>query len=126
MLALVTLAVLATLMAVTMRQMTARSKLLAAQQARLQADWLARSGIEYAIARLLADPKPLQVERNDWVPDFHLSVSVAPVADEPGTFRVVALSTATVGTFTVRRWQRRTVRIEQSDSGKRTVHIVEQ
>ncbi len=122
MFSLVTLAILTTLMAVTMRQMTARRKLLALQQAKLQADWLARSGIEYAIARLLAETKPFTTELDTLIAHYHLSVSVQPVSGQPATFRIV--STASFqpeGLTAIRRVERRLVQIEQRAAGPKLI-----
>jgi hypothetical protein len=125
--ALATLAVLATLMTVILHQMTARRKLLSVQHAALQADWLARSGIQYAIARLLAEPEPFTADLNQLATDCRLRVCVEPAGEQPLTFRISSVATALPDTAApVRREARCLIRLAEFDGGRSVASMSEQ
>lgn len=63
--ALVVMAVLAIVLAVVTVQVVAQHNLLRQRERQLQADWLARAGVELAAARLLDSPKEFSEERRD-------------------------------------------------------------
>jgi hypothetical protein len=87
-LAVVALAVVSVVMAtVTSELMTAR-RLLDHRQQQLQADWLARAGVELAAARLLSEPAGYEGETVELIPDAEVRVVIRAEAGEPGTFHV--------------------------------------
>jgi hypothetical protein len=55
---------------------------------KLQSEWLARSGIELAAARLLADPKDYRGEKVQLIPNSQVEIEVKAEAD--GVFEVVS------------------------------------
>jgi hypothetical protein len=84
--ALVVLAVLTTVTAVAVKEFTATRRALDAREARAQAEWLARSGCELAVARLLADPTGYDGEVGSPVPGSEVRVTVTKAAED--TYRV--------------------------------------
>jgi hypothetical protein len=60
------------------------------RERQLQADALARSGVERAAARLLADPAAANDETVELIPDSQLRVAVRPEPGKPNVFRVTS------------------------------------
>lgn len=89
---LVVLSILTTLIVTTTWQQIAARRVLRERQNRLQADWLARSGIELAAAQLLVEPKerldgPLQL-----VPDSQVWIHVVTRPETPDVFHVTCVA----------------------------------
>ncbi len=86
--ALVLMTVLTVVMSVVVMQMAAERRVLGDREQMLQADWLARSGVELAAARLLDDPAAFELERQDLLPDATVKITV----EKSGTdeYRVTA------------------------------------
>jgi type II secretory pathway pseudopilin PulG len=66
--ALVVMAVLAVVLTVVSVQVVAQRNLLRNRERQLQAEWLARAGVELAVARLLNSPKDFSEEKRDLAP----------------------------------------------------------
>ncbi len=91
--ALVVLAVLAVALSVITLQIVSQRQFLRHREKQLQADNLARAGVELAVARLLAASTAFTEERTDWQPDAKVRVQVTKAKSE--TFAVSV--EATVG-----------------------------
>lgn len=78
---LVIMAVLAVVLAVVTTQVVAQRTLLRTRERQLQADWLARAGIESAAARLLHSPKEFAEDDRNWIPDGKVKIEVKRAAD---------------------------------------------
>lgn len=85
---LVILAVLAIVLAVISAQIFAQHNLLRTRERQLQAQWLARAGVEWAAARLLDDPREFQAELTDLAPGGVVKVDVKKTG--AGVFTVSA------------------------------------
>src|SRR3990167_3215890 len=87
--ALVVLAMTSFMIASITWQVLAHRRFLEHRQHRLQAQWLARSGLEIAAARLLDNPKPFVIDHRGLLPDSLVRITVAP-GKEPNTFVAAA------------------------------------
>ncbi len=74
--ALIVLAVLAVTLAVTTWQSVALLRLVDQRHHQLQADWLARAGVEWAAGRLLADPAEYKGETVELLPGSRVQIAV--------------------------------------------------
>jgi hypothetical protein len=90
---LVAISAIIIILSVTGAQVIAQRKLLHARQHKLQADWLARAGVECAAERLLQKPDAFKEERSDLVPQGIVNITVEK--DAQGHF--VVTSDASVG-----------------------------
>jgi hypothetical protein len=90
MIAVVTLAVVAVLTTAVVAQLVAGRRLLDRRPHRLQAEWLARAGVELAVARLLADPADYRGETVEPVPGSDVRIKVRPDPAAPDLFRVTS------------------------------------
>src|SRR5262249_56137853 len=86
--AIVILSILAVVMALVTRMSVTAVRLADRRQQQLQADWLARSGVELAATRLLSDPKGYEGETVELIPDGKVRIAIQTKADAPGTYRV--------------------------------------
>jgi type II secretory pathway pseudopilin PulG len=86
---LVVLSVLAAMTATATWQYLAGRRLLRERQQALQAGWLARSGVEIAAARLLADPKD-PGETLELIPESQVQVAIERLPGDAEQFRIVA------------------------------------
>ena len=90
--ALAALAAVGTFAALVIDKQAAARRLVARHEASVQADLLARAGLEHAVARLRADrPKePLQwrLTEAQLVPGATAVVEIVPKKDAPGQFQV--------------------------------------
>jgi type II secretory pathway pseudopilin PulG len=80
--ALVVMAVLAIVLTVVTVQIVAQRNLLRQRERQLQADWLARAGVERAAARLLDSPKDFSEEKHDLAPAGKVTIDVKKSADD--------------------------------------------
>jgi type II secretory pathway component PulK len=80
--ALVVMAVLAVVLTVVTVQIVAQRNLLRNRERQLQADWLARAGVELAAARLLDSPKEFSEEKRDLAPAGKVKIDVKKSADD--------------------------------------------
>ncbi|MSU79936.1 MAG: hypothetical protein EXS16_17830 [Gemmataceae bacterium] len=87
---LVVLAVLAIVLSVVTLQMVSQRRFLHQRERQLQADNLARAGIEFAAARLLASGAAFTDERTDWQPDGRVRIQVTKSKGETFTVTVEA------------------------------------
>ncbi len=78
---LVALAVLTIVLSVATSQALAQRRLAQQRARQLQADWLARAGIELAAARLLGQPGAFTTEHKDLAPDALVRVVVEKTGD---------------------------------------------
>src|SRR5262249_34257895 len=85
-----TLALISAVMATTAWQMTASRRVLERRQAELQADWLARAGMEIAVAHLLSSPEQYRGESVEMIPHSQVHIEVAAVGNSAGEFQVVS------------------------------------
>ncbi len=84
------LALLSAVIGLTLRDFYANRSFLSQRQKRLQADWLARSGIELAGARLLEADKPFKMDVTDLVANSLVHIEVAAVPGSSDTFHVTS------------------------------------
>ena len=75
MMAVVAMAVVATVTTAVTWQLLAGRRMLEQRQRQLQAEWLARAGVEIAAARLLVDPTGYQGELMEMIPESQLPLS---------------------------------------------------
>ena len=90
---LVAISAIVIILSVTAAQIVAQRKMLHSREQKLQADWLARAGVECAAERLLQKPDGFKEERSDLVPQGIVSIAVEK--DAKGDF--VVTSDAQVG-----------------------------
>jgi len=119
--ALVVLSVLGVTSAVATREFALARRSLAMRLNRIQAEWLARSGVELAVARLLADDS-YTGESVEPIPGGGLKITVEK--DTSGSYRIRSDATFPTGdyrtvTFTVTRTAKR-----RTDGGKVPVDLV--
>ena len=79
---IVAMAVLTVILAVVTQQIVRQRNVVRHRQRQLQADWLARAGIEHAAARLLASPAAFTDDQQEILPDTKLSITVAKAAGD--------------------------------------------
>jgi hypothetical protein len=90
---LVAISAIIIILSVTAAQIVAQRKMLHSREQKLQADWLARAGVECAAERLLQKPDGFKEERSDLTPLGIVSIAVEK--DAKGDFLVT--SDAAVG-----------------------------
>ncbi len=78
---LVVLAVLTIVSSVVTLQMVSQRRFLQQREQRLQADNLARAGIEFAAARLLGSDAGFKEERTDWIPEGAVRIRATRAKD---------------------------------------------
>jgi hypothetical protein len=86
---LAVLAVVSVLLMTIGAQMLSNRRLAERRAEQLQADWLARAGVELAIGRLLA-AEGYTGETTELIPRSEVRVTVGRDEKSPGTFRVVS------------------------------------
>ena len=86
--ALVIMVVLGVMMSTAVWQFVAARQVLERRQNALQALWLARSGAELAVARLLADGDAYTGEKIELIPDSDLRITVEKDAADQTKFRI--------------------------------------
>lgn len=86
--AVVVLAILSLLLTGITRQLLTTRQVLRQREQRVQADWLARAGIELAAARLLGDPSTYNGETLEPIPNGRVKIEVRPEKDQSDTFVV--------------------------------------
>jgi type II secretory pathway component PulK len=87
---LVALALVTVLMATVGWHMVANRRLAEHRQQQLQADWLARAGIEMAVARLLSDPGGYRGETLEPVSRSQVRITVEGERGGANRFRLVS------------------------------------
>jgi type II secretory pathway pseudopilin PulG len=85
--ALVVLSVLGVTSAVAVREFATARRTIAMQQNRIQAEWLARSGAELAVAHLLADDK-YSGETIEPIANSAVRIAVEKDAAKPNVYRI--------------------------------------
>jgi hypothetical protein len=80
------LTMISAVMGLTLKDFYANRSFLDQRQKRLQADWLARAGIELATARLLKSDKPFKADVNDLVANSSVRVEVTASPGSKDTF----------------------------------------
>jgi hypothetical protein len=88
--AIVVMAALAILMTVVTVQVVAQRNLLRQRERQLQADWLARAGVERAAARLLDSPQEFSEENRDLAPAGKVTIEVKKAAADKDVYVVNA------------------------------------
>ncbi len=88
--AVVVLTIVSALSAIITMQGLTQRRILEQRQNELQARWLARSGLELAVERLRANPVGYEGETLELIPRSELKITVAPVKDCPGAYRVTS------------------------------------
>jgi Tfp pilus assembly protein PilX len=74
--ALVLMAVLTVILSVVTMQIISQRQVARQRQRHLQAEWLARAGIELAVARLLDSPSAFTDDKEELVPASKLTIAV--------------------------------------------------
>lgn len=90
MIAMVALVVVAAVAAAITWQCLAGRRLLERRQNQLQAEWLARAGVELAADRLLTDPSGYKGETVEIVPEGRVRVEVRAEPGEANVFQVTS------------------------------------
>jgi Tfp pilus assembly protein PilX len=90
MVALVTLVILSLMMSAIAWQLLANRRMLDHREYQLQADLLARAGIEHAAARLLSGPDGYAGETLQLIPLSSVTVELNSEPDSPGVYRVTS------------------------------------
>jgi type II secretory pathway component PulK len=80
--AVMVMAVVSVVLALVTAQVIAQRNTLRMRERRLQAEWLARAGIELGAARLLEGPKEFSEENREIVPDGTVKIEVKKAADD--------------------------------------------
>src|SRR5262245_19720915 len=80
--ALVVMAVLTVILAFVAKEIVTQRLALEQRQRRLQAQWLARAGVEIAAARLLDGPEAFALEMNDVLADIALEIRAAKLGKD--------------------------------------------
>lgn len=88
MVAVVTLVVLSLLMSAIAWQLLANRRMLDHREYQLQAELLARAGVEHAAARLLASPDGYEGETLQLIPASSVTIEVNAEPDSPGMFQI--------------------------------------
>ena len=88
--ALVVMAILAVILTVVTRQIVSQRHTLHHRHRQLQAEWLARAGVELAAARLLEDPTAFAQENHDLLPDAMVRIVVEKAGQDMYTVTVEA------------------------------------
>jgi hypothetical protein len=88
--ALLVLTVLTLLLASTTWQLVASRRVQERHYHRLQAVWLARAGVERAVARLLGDPAELKEEGIELLPASSLTIEVRKEPGSANTYRITS------------------------------------
>jgi len=114
--ALVLMAVLTVILSVVTMQIVSQRQLMAQRQRQYQAQWLARAGVELAVARLLKTPVGFKEVNTGLLPDAKVHITVEKT--EPDLYLVTA--ECTLGPVEdkpmVRTAQERFRRIEQANN----------
>jgi hypothetical protein len=84
------LVLLSAVMGIITKQHLDGRSLLGHRSKRLQADWLARGGIEVALARLLQSPQPFSGDIGDLLPDSKVHVEIKTVPGSTTDFVVTS------------------------------------
>jgi hypothetical protein len=84
----VVLAVLTAVLGTITAQLLAGRRSVEGRRNQLQAQWLARAGVELAAARLLADPAGYKGETVEVIPGGTVRIEVRPEPESSGTFLV--------------------------------------
>ena len=79
---IVAMSVLTIILTVVTLQIVTQRQVVRHRQRQLQADWLARAGIEHAAARLLDSPAAFTDDKQDLLPDTKLSITVEKSAGD--------------------------------------------
>jgi Tfp pilus assembly protein PilX len=79
--ALVLMATLAVIMAVLAMQLFSQRQMARQRHNQLQAEWLARAGVEVAAARILEKPASFTEEQTDLAPDSKVRIVVEKTGD---------------------------------------------
>jgi hypothetical protein len=87
------LALLSALVGATTVRSIAGRRLLEQRHAQLQADWLARSGLEIAIAHLLKNPKEYEGEMVEPIPASRLQIKISRSDEQPDIYVVTCEAT---------------------------------
>ena len=74
--ALVAMAALTMILSVVTAQVVSQRQVIRQRHRQLQADWLARAGVELAIARLLTKPAGFSEEKQNLLPDSKVRIVV--------------------------------------------------
>jgi hypothetical protein len=119
---LVVLSVLATMSVLAAKEFAVARRILAMRQNRIQAEWLARSGAELAVARLLADDgytggtvEPL--------PDGPVNITVERDAAKPGVYHIRCEATFPTGDYRVVHTTLARTATRRAYGGKVTVEL---
>lgn len=91
--ALVVMAVLAIILSVVTMQVVSQRRTIQQRTRQMQADWLARAGVELAVARLLESPVAFMDDKQQLQPDAKLRITV----EKSGADLFTVTAAATVG-----------------------------
>jgi hypothetical protein len=86
----IALALVSVMLAATTWQILTHRSTLERRLNQAQASWLARAGVERAVARLLADTNGYAGEVVELIPRSKVQITVEPQKGQPGTFHVIS------------------------------------
>src|SRR4051812_21361408 len=84
------LTLLSAVIGLTLKDFYANRSFLDQRQKRLQADWLARSGIELLAVRLLEADKPFSTDVTDLVPNSGVHIEASLTAGSKAEFELIS------------------------------------
>jgi hypothetical protein len=87
---LIVLTLVSALVGLVMKDHYANRQFLQQRQKRLQADWLARAGIELATTRLVASEKPFKLSVTDIVANSKVDIEVSAAPNAKDTFLITS------------------------------------
>ena len=111
---LVAIAALTIILTVVTSQVFAQRKMVQARQHQLQADWLARAGVEWAADRLLQNPNAFTEEKTDLAPRGTVQIVVEKGAANHFTITADASVGEKAGPAVARS---HSVRFQRTDKG---------
>jgi hypothetical protein len=86
--ALIVLSLLSVVLAAITQQTMSARRALEQRRNRTQAMWLARAGLELAVARLLVEPAGWSEKSLELIPASEMRIKVLPDKERPGSFQV--------------------------------------
>lgn len=88
--AVVVLSLMTAILTAVAAQMVQIRRTMDQRAQRTQTFWLARSGVELAAARLLANPAGYAGETAEPIPESQVRVTVQAMKDQPNTYRITS------------------------------------
>ena len=120
---LVVLSVLGTMSILVTKEFATARRVLDMRQNRIQAEWLARSGAEFAVARLLAD-EGYTGGSVEPLPAGPVNIKVEKDVAKPGVYRIQCEATFPTGDYRAVHFALTRTATRRAEGGKVTVKLV--